>query len=104
MRKFEDVTFIELLGYWWEDHGKHKPGRFEYLLPGLRKRFDGQKAREVGPDKVQEFLFDLSEKDGLSSSSVNHYHTVMNSAFNFAINRTPQAGTCVVGFSRRFDD
>jgi integrase len=85
MRKFEDVNFLELLDYWWENHGKHKPSRFEYLLPRLRKRFEGQKAREIGPDKVQEFLFDLSEKEGLSASSVNHYRTIMNSVFNFAI-------------------
>lgn len=85
MRKFEDVTFLELLDYWWENHGKHKPSRFEYLLPRLRNRFKGQRARQIAPDKVQDFLFDLHEKEELSASSVNHYRTIMNSVFNFAI-------------------
>lgn len=85
IRKFEDVTFIELLDYWWENHGQHKPSKFKYLLPRLRNRFKGQKAREIGPENVQAFLFDLSEKEELSAASVNHYRTIMNSVFNFAI-------------------
>jgi integrase len=85
MRKFEDVTFLELLDYRWENHGKHKPSKFDYLLPRLRKRFEGRKARDIGPEKVQDFLFGLRDKEGLSAASVNHYRTIMNSVYNFAI-------------------
>ncbi len=63
MRKFEDVTFLELLDYWWENHGKHKPSRFEYLLPRLRNRFKGHRARQIALIKCRTF-YSTSTKRG----------------------------------------
>jgi integrase len=85
-RQFDRVLWDKLLDKWWKDHGQHTPSGFKYLLPRLRQRFKGLKAREITSDLVQDFLSDLSE-DGLSASSVNHYRTIVNSVFNFAIKR-----------------
>jgi len=81
-RKFEQTTFGELLDFWWERHAKHRNNKFEYLLPRLDK-FKPIKARNITPELVQDFLDELL-KD-LSPSSVNHYRTIFNSAFNFGI-------------------
>ena len=45
------------------------------------------KARAITSELIQEFLFGLRDKEKLSASSVNHYRTIMNSTFNFAIRR-----------------
>jgi integrase len=83
-RRFEKTTFKELFKYWWENHAKHKPSRFEYLLPRL-ERFMKKKAREITSDIVREFLNELRDQENLSASSINHYRTIMNSVFNYAI-------------------
>ena len=83
-RKFESITFGEILDFWWERHGKNRPSKFQYLLPRLDK-FRSIKARNFTPEMVQEFLDDLLNNEELSPSSVNHYRTILNSAFNFAI-------------------
>jgi integrase len=81
-RKFEKTTFGELLDFWWNQHAKHRNNKFEYLLPRL-DRFRPIKARKLSSESIQEFLDELL-KD-LSPSSVNHYRTIFNSTFNFAI-------------------
>jgi len=85
-RKFDTVTFGKLLDSWWQDHCQHKASKFEYLLPRLA-RFRKTRARDITSDMVQEFLCELRDTEMLSPSSVNHYRTMMNSTFNFAIRR-----------------
>ena len=80
-RRFESITVGEILDFWWEKHGKTKRG-FHYLMPRLEK-FKKLKARQFTPEIIDEFLRKLSET--LSASSVNHYRTMLNSSFNFAI-------------------
>src|SRR5262249_41694848 len=58
----------------------------KYLLPRIHKRFDGKRARAITTDEVQTFLSELDEQ-GLAAASINHYRTIMNSVFNFAIKR-----------------
>lgn len=81
-RKFESTTVGEILDFWWERHAKNRPSKFQYLLPRL-DRFRKLRARNLTPEMVQDFLDDLLKT--LSPSSVNHYRTILNSAFNFAI-------------------
>ena len=81
-RKFESTTVGEILDFWWERHAKHRNNKFSYLLPRLDK-FRLIKARNLTPEMIQDFLDELLET--LSPSSVNHYRTIINSAFNFAI-------------------
>src|SRR6266404_3507895 len=81
-RKFESTTVGEILDFWWERHAKDRPSKFQYLLPRLDK-FRKLKARNFTPEMVRDFLDDLLKT--LSPSSVNHYRTILNSAFNFAI-------------------
>jgi integrase len=83
-RQFEQVTFGELLDFWWERHGKHRPSKFEYLLFRL-ERFKAIKARQITSEMVQDFLYELLEVEKLSPSSANHYRSIFNSTFNFAI-------------------
>ncbi len=83
-RKFESITVGEILDFWWERHAKHKNNKFEYLLFRL-DRFKPVKARNLSPDGVQDFLNELLDVEKLSPSSANHYRTILNSAFNFAI-------------------
>lgn len=84
IRKFESITVGELLNFWWERHAKHRNNKFEYLLFRL-DRFRPMKARNLSPEMVQDFLDELLEVEKLSPSSANHYRTILNSAFNFAI-------------------
>ena len=81
-RKFESITVAEILDFWWERHAKHRNNKFSYLLPRLDK-FRPLKARNLTPEMVQDFLDELLKT--LSPASVNHYRTILNSAFNFAI-------------------
>ena len=83
-RKFESITVGEILDFWWDRHAKHRNNKFEYLLPRL-ERFRPLKARNLSPEKVQDFLDELMEVEKLSPSSANHYRTILNSAFNFAV-------------------
>lgn len=83
-RKFEQVTFGELLNFWWGMHGKHRPSKFSYLLPRLEP-FKSIKARKLTSEDIQSFLNDLQYTEKLSPASVNHYRTIINSTFNFAI-------------------
>jgi integrase len=81
-RKFESITVAEILDFWWERHAQHRNNKFSYLLPRLDK-FRPLKARNLTPEMIQDFLDDLLKT--LSPASVNHYRTIFNSAFNFAI-------------------
>lgn len=83
-KKYEKVTFGELLDYWWNTHAKNRPNRFAYLLPRLEP-FKKKKARQITSDMVRTFLHDLKEDEKLSASSLNHYRTIFNSVFNYAI-------------------
>jgi integrase len=83
-RRFESITVGEILDFWWERHAKHRNNKFEYLLPRLEK-FRSMKARNLTPETVQDFLDGLLGAEKLSPSSANHYRTILNSAFNFAI-------------------
>jgi integrase len=83
-RKFKRVSFKELFDYWWENHGKHRPSKFEYLTPRLEK-LHKLKARHITSDVVREFLSGLQISEKLSASSLNHYRTILNSVFNYAI-------------------
>jgi integrase len=83
-RQYEQTTFGELLDFWWQRHGKHRPNKFEYILFRL-DRFKPLKARHISPELVQDFLYELLEVEKLSPSSVNHYRSIFNSTFNFAI-------------------
>jgi integrase len=83
-RKFESITIGEILDFWWERHGKHRNSKFEYLLFRLDS-FRPMKARNLSPEMVQDFLDELVEFEKLSPSSANHYRTILNSAFNFAV-------------------
>ena len=83
-RQFESITVAEIFDFWWERHAKDKPSKFQYLLPRL-DRFRKLKARNLTPEMVQDFLDSLLNDERLSPSSVNHYRTIINSAFNFAI-------------------
>ena len=83
-RKFESIAVGEILDFWWERHAKHRNNKFEYLLFRL-DRFKPVKARNLSPEMVQNFLDELLEVEKLSPSSANHYRTILNSAFNFAI-------------------
>lgn len=82
-RAFESITVGEILDYWWERHGQFKRG-FQYKMHRLDK-FRNTKARQFTPEMVKDFLQELLET--LSPSSVNHYRTILNSSFNFAIKR-----------------
>ena len=81
-RKYESITVGEILDFWWERHGKTKRG-FQYKMHRVDK-FRKIKARNFMPETIQDFLNDLLKT--LSPSSVNHYRTILNSSFNFAIN------------------
>jgi integrase len=81
IRKFESITVGEILDFWWERHGKIKRG-FAYLMHRLDK-FKKIKARKFMPEMIDDFLKELAET--LAPSSVNHYRTILNSSFNFAI-------------------
>ena len=83
-RQYEQTTFGELLDFWWERHGKHRPNKFEYILFRLDK-FKSRKVRHISPELIQDFLFELLNDEKLSPSSVNHYRSIFNSTFNFAI-------------------
>lgn len=85
-REFDKVRFGELLDYWWENHAKHNSSKFSYLLPRL-ERFKKLKARAITSDMVQSFLYELRDVEKLSATSANHYRTILNSTFNFAIAR-----------------
>ena len=85
-RQFDRVRFGELLDYWWDNHAKYKSSKFSYLLPRLN-RFKKLKARAITSDMIQSFLFDLRDEEKLSATSANHYRTILNSTFNFAIAR-----------------
>ena len=80
-RQYEAITVGEILDFWWERHGKFKRG-FHYKMKRLEK-FRKIKARKFPPEMIDDFLKDLSKT--LSPSSVNHYRTILNSSFNFAI-------------------
>jgi integrase len=80
-RRFESITVGEILDFWWEKHGKFKRG-FHYKMHRLEK-FKKIKARNFTPEMIDDFLSELSKE--LSASSVNHYRTMLNSSFNFAI-------------------
>jgi hypothetical protein len=49
IRQYEQTTFGELLDFWWERHGKHRPNKFEYILFRLDK-FKPMKARHISPE------------------------------------------------------
>jgi len=83
-RKFKKVSFKELFDYWWENHAKNRPSKFEYLTPRIAK-LHKLKARHITSDLVREFLNGLKEDVELSASSLNHYRTILNSVFNYAI-------------------
>ncbi len=80
-RQFETITVGEILDFWWERHGKTKRG-FHYKMERLEK-FRNIKARRLAPEMIDDFLRELA-KD-YSPSYVNHYRTIFNSAFNFAV-------------------
>ncbi len=52
----------------------------------MRARFRGHLARHISPDDVEQFLDDL-EEGGLGPTSINHFRTILNNTFNFAIKR-----------------
>lgn len=81
-KKFEQITFGEILDFWWERHGKTKRG-FQYKIHRLEK-FKKVKARNLTPEMIDDFLKGLLEED-YSPSFVNHYRTIFNSSFNYAI-------------------
>ena len=81
-RKFDSTTVGELLDFWWERHAEHRKYKFSYLMPRLDK-FRKLKARNLTPEMVQDFLDELLKTR--SPASVNHYRTIINSAFNFAM-------------------
>lgn len=85
-RQFADVTFAELLQYWWDMHGQDTKGGFEYLIPRIRAAFGKRKAREIRADDIDRFLHKL-RNSGLSPSSCNHHRTILNAVFNFALKR-----------------
>ena len=80
-KKFESITFGEILDCWWERHGKHKRA-FHYMTQRLEK-FKSIKARNLQPETIQDFLDELIKT--YSASTVNRYRTMFNSAFNYAI-------------------
>jgi len=80
-RRYESITIGEILDFWWERHGKTKRG-FAYLMHRL-DRFRKIKAQKFKPEIIDDFLKELSKT--LAPSSVNHYRTILNSSFNFAI-------------------
>jgi integrase len=49
------------------------------------EKFKPIKARHISPEQIQDFLYELLEDEKLSPSSVNHYRSIINSTFNFAI-------------------
>lgn len=51
---------------------------------GRLEKFKKIKARNFRPEIIDDFLKELSE-EGYSPSYINHYRTIFNSAFNFAI-------------------
>jgi integrase len=81
-KQFDSITVSEILDFWWERHARHRNSGFEYLIPRLDK-FRSMKARKLTPEIIQNFLDDLLKT--LSPASVNHYRTIFNSAFNFAV-------------------
>jgi integrase len=83
IKKFELITFGEILDFWWERHGKTKRG-FHYKIHRLEK-FKKIKARNLTPEMIDDFLKELLEVEEYSPSYVNHYRTIFNSAFNFAV-------------------
>lgn len=86
-RAFDALTFADLAAYWWDAHGSKTRSQFHYLYPRVLERFDGQRARDVTPDSVDEFLNYLAGERKLSASSVNHHRTILNGIFNFALRR-----------------
>ena len=77
-------TFQELFDRWWIDHGQKTRSHFVYLKKRILDRFGTERACEIQPDDVREFLGDL-KAEGLGASSVNHHRTLMNSVFNHTI-------------------
>jgi len=49
--QYEQVTFGELLDFWWERHAKHHNNKFEYILFRL-DHFKPMKARRISPEMV----------------------------------------------------
>ncbi len=82
-KRFESITFGEILDFWWERHGKTKRG-FHYKIHRLEK-FKKIKARNLRPEMIDDFLKELLEVENYSPSYVNHYRTIFNSSFNYAI-------------------
>ena len=85
-RRFQHISFQELRDYWWEHHGTFTRSPFNYLIPRIDARFGELKARQIIPEHIEEFMKDLRAQ-GLSASTANHYRTILNSTFNFAISR-----------------
>ncbi len=85
-RKFDRVSFKDLLDDWWEKHGKLTRSRFDYHLPKVRENFQGRRARDIDVETIEEFLHEL-EREEYAASSINKYRTILCSTFNFAIKR-----------------
>jgi integrase len=83
-RQFDQITFGELLDFWWKEHGQHTRSRFDYHLPLIKSRFAKKKARSIRPEDIQQFLADFEQR-GFAASTINKYRTILCSTFNFAI-------------------
>ncbi|HVE56501.1 MAG TPA: phage integrase SAM-like domain-containing protein [Pyrinomonadaceae bacterium] len=80
---FKSITFEKILGFRRERHGKSKRD-FQDKIDRLEK-FKKIKARKLLPEMIDNFLEKLREEEEYAPSSVNHYRTIFNSAFNYAI-------------------
>lgn len=99
VRRFARVRFGELLEAWWTtvpgtphpELGKKTASGFEYLLPRIRSRFAGLRARDMTSDAIREWLMGLTNEHGepLGPSSKNHHRTIINLAFNTARRSVP---------------
>jgi len=83
-RRFEKVTFSELLNRWWEDHGQYTRSCFRYLRGRVDRYFGSMRARDIQVGIIRSFFSELNEH-GYSAAYMNSHRTMLNSVFNYAI-------------------
>ncbi|HXJ95468.1 MAG TPA: site-specific integrase [Terriglobia bacterium] len=82
-RRFDKITFSELLSTWWDEHGQYTRSCFRYLRHRVEGYFGPTRARDVRVANIRAFFGDLANR-GYSAAYVNSHRTMLNSIFNHA--------------------